>query len=150
VVHRARFNQIDTQLETINIQVTEHSHHDEQERISRLSLHAEDPDEHHEHDVTHHPNAERHEFVKRGTHKDEMDIADYVIAGVFKSRENARHFADGIDKMGFQADFGHLTEKGLWYVYIYESQNIEEARAERDRFRKMKMFRDAWLLTVHH
>jgi hypothetical protein len=52
--------------------------------------------------------------------------------------------------MGFAADYGHLTEKNLWYVYLIQTTDINAARAERDRLRKMKLFRDAWLLTVHH
>jgi type IX secretion system PorP/SprF family membrane protein len=126
------------------------AHHEEQSRISRLAEHATDPDEHHDEDITYHPNAERHEFVKRGGHEEELDVSDYVIVGVFKSDSNAEHFAQGLKKMGFGADFGHLTEKELWYVYIAQTNDINQARAERDKYRKMKIFRDAWLLTVHH
>jgi type IX secretion system PorP/SprF family membrane protein len=124
------------------------AHHEEQARISRLEEHAADPNEHHEETVDFHPNAERHEFVKQGDHKEELEIGDYVIAGVFKSSTNASHFSDGLKKLGFKVDFGHLTEKNLWYVYIAQSKDINTARAERDKYRKMKIFRDAWLLTV--
>lgn len=124
------------------------AHHEEQARISRLEEHKTDPDEHHGDSPDAHPNAERHEFVKQGGHKEELDVADYVIAGVFKSDANAKHFADGLKKLGFVADYGHLTEKNLWYVYIAQAKDINQARAERDKYRKMKIFRDAWLLTV--
>jgi hypothetical protein len=79
-----------------------------------------------------------------------LDVADYVIGGVFKSDANAKHFADGLAKLGFKADYGHLTEKNLWYVYLYQTTDINQARTERDRVRKMLILRDAWLLTVHH
>jgi type IX secretion system PorP/SprF family membrane protein len=149
IVHKPRFNQIDTQLESMNVTVTEHSHEDEQERIARLTTHSEDPDEHHESPDAH-PNSERHEFVKRGAHEDELDVSDYVVSGVFKAEANAQHFSQGLNKLGFKTHYGHLTEKNLWYVYIFQGNNIEKARAERDRYRKMKIFRDSWLLTVHH
>jgi type IX secretion system PorP/SprF family membrane protein len=126
------------------------AHHEEQARISRLEEHKEDPDEHHGASTDAHPNAERHEFVKRGGHAEELAVADYVIAGVFKSDANADHFAAGLKKLGFNADYGHLTEKNLWYVYIAQATDINQARAERDKYRKMKIFRDAWLLTVFH
>ena len=124
------------------------THHEEQARISRLEEHAAAPTEQHEESVNFHPNAERHEFVKQGSHQEELAVADYVVAGVFKSSANANHFAEGLKKLGFKADYGHLTEKNLWYVYISQSKDINAARAERDKYRKMKIFRDAWLLTV--
>lgn len=126
------------------------AHEQEQEMLQRLEIHAENPTEHHGDDPSVHPHAERHEFVKRGNHQEELDVADYVIGGVFKSDVNAKHFADGLKKLGFKADYGHLTEKNLWYVYLIQTTDINAARAERDRVRKMKLLRDAWLLTVHH
>jgi hypothetical protein len=118
--------------------------------LQRLEAHAENPTEHHGDDPSIHPHAERHEFVKRGGHNEELEIGDYVIGGVFRSSANAKHFAEGINKMGFKAEYGHLTEKNLWYVYLMQTDDINAARAERDRVRKMKLFRDAWLLTVQH
>ncbi|WKZ61623.1 MAG: PorP/SprF family type IX secretion system membrane protein [Cyclobacteriaceae bacterium] len=123
---------------------------EENERTLRLEEHAADPDEHHGEDPDFHPNAERHEFVKRGGHQDEMDTGDFVVVGTFRSKENAIHFSEGLVKLGFTADYGHLTEKEMWYVYVAQTNDINTARTERDKYRKMKIFRDAWLLTVHH
>lgn len=148
IKHKPRFGHIDSSLEILKIEITEHNEEDELERLARLKLHAADPDEHHEGDA--HPNAERHEFAKRGGHRQELAVSDYVVAGVFAQETNAKHFADGLKKLGFKAEYGHLTEKGVWYVYLHQSNDINAARAERDKYRKMKMFRDAWLLTVHH
>lgn len=123
--------------------------HGETERISRLELHDDNPTEHHDQDINAHPHAERHEFVPKGNHKDELDYGDYIIVGVFKSDANAKHFSEGLVNLKFSADYGHLTLKNLWYVYLLKTDAIEVARTERDKYRKMKMFRDAWLLTVH-
>lgn len=92
---------------------------------------------------------ERHEFVKMGDHHEELDIADYVIAGVFKSRANAEHFASGLEKLGYPADFGHLSANNLWYVFIVKTDDLTVARSERNRYRKITIFKDVWLLTVH-
>jgi type IX secretion system PorP/SprF family membrane protein len=128
--------------------VLDAQHHEEQEKISRLELHDDNPME--THDETHHPHAERHEFVKRGGHSEEMNLGHYVIAGVFRSEENAKKYSDGLAKMGFpDIDYGYLTEKNLWYVHINGADDINEARQMRDQFRKLRVFRDAWLLTVH-
>jgi len=128
--------------------VVDPQHVEEQEKIKRLETHADNPTEEHANEVVH-PHAERHEFVKKGTHHEEMDYGDYVIVGVFKARPNAEHFSTGLNKMTFTSDFGYLTEKNLWYCYIAQATDINEAKAERDKFRKLRIFRDAWLLTVH-
>lgn len=122
--------------------------HEEEARLSRIDEHAGDPDEHHGDDPDTHANAERHEYSKRGTGKDDLKPGDYVVAGVFKTSSSADRYADGLVKLGFKAEYGHISEKNMWCVYIVIAKNINEARAERDNFRKMKIFRDAWLLTV--
>lgn len=129
--------------------VVDAQHHEEQEKIKRLEVHAENPLE--EHNETNHPHAERHEFVKRGGHHAEMDLGDYVIAGVFRAEANAKRYSEGLQKMGFSdIDYGFLTEKQLWYVHLSGSNVIDEARQMRDKFRKLHVFRDSWLLTVHN
>ncbi len=127
---------------------TDPVHVEEQEKIKRLEEHADNPTEEHNNEAVH-PHAERHEFVKRGSHQEELDYGDYVIVGVFKGRPNAEHFSSGLNKMAFTTDFGFLTEKAIWYVYIAQTNDINEAKAERDKYRKLRIFRDAWLLTVH-
>lgn len=122
--------------------------HEEEARLSRLEEHAGDPDEHHGDDPDTHANSERHEYSKRGTGKEDLKPGDYVVAGVFKTSSSADRYADGLVKLGFKADYGHISEKNMWCVYIVIAKNINEARAERDNFRKMKIFRDAWLLTI--
>jgi len=120
----------------------------ETERLNRLEIHADNATEHHGEEG--HANAERHELVKRGEHSSEMDYADYVIVGAFSTEANAKKFSDGLKKLGFsEVDYGFISEKSLWYVHISRSNNINAARTDRDKYRKMNMFKDAWLLTVH-
>jgi type IX secretion system PorP/SprF family membrane protein len=90
----------------------------------------------------------RHETFKRGAHSKELGTGDYVIAGVFSSEANATRYTNGLKQLGYQASNGFLTHKQLWYVWVYRSENINEARVERDKLRKLRMFKDAWLLTI--
>lgn len=96
------------------------------------------------------PDNGRHEFVKRGNHSNELEVSDYIIAGVFSSQANAERYSNGLKKLGYVANFGHLTEKRLWYVYLFQGNDINQARTERDKLRQLRMFKDAWLLTVQH
>ena len=90
----------------------------------------------------------RHETHKRGAHTNELQTGDFVIVGAFSSQANAQRYTRGLQQLGYLADNGHLTSKNLWYVYIYRSNDINQARMERDKYRKLRMFKDAWLLTV--
>jgi type IX secretion system PorP/SprF family membrane protein len=125
----------------------EEQHAHEQDVLNRLEEHSDNPTETHEEE---HPHAERHEFVRRGEHASEMDLGDYVIIGVFRSEANAKRVSDGYRNLGFsEVDYGFQSGKNLWFVHVAGSDDIEEARAMRNKYRKMKMFKDAWLLTVH-
>ena len=90
----------------------------------------------------------RHETFKRGGHPKELQKGDYIIAGVFSSEANATRYANGLKQLGYQVDYGYLTQKQLWYVYIHKSDDINQAKVERDKYRKLRMFKDAWLLTI--
>jgi type IX secretion system PorP/SprF family membrane protein len=146
LTHKPRFNHIDVTTEVVDVINTEHTPGDEQERISRLTLHAANPTE--PHNSSNHPNAERHEIVTKGAHPKELHVSDYVIGGVFREEQHAKHFSDGLKKLGFKGGYGHLTEKAVWYVYVFQGDDINRARTERDKVRKTKLLRDAWLLTV--
>lgn len=90
----------------------------------------------------------RHETVKRGAHESEMEPGEYVVASSFKSPDNAKHFANGLRNLEFNARYGYLTEKDLWFVYILKTSDPKKARAEHARVSAMFLLRDAWLITV--
>ena len=90
----------------------------------------------------------RHETVKRGTHQSEMEPGEYVVASSFKSPDNAKHFASGLRNLEFNARYGYLSEKDLWYVYILKTTDPKKARAELARVSAMFLLRDAWMITV--
>lgn len=94
------------------------------------------------------PGELRHEVVKRGNHPSELEAAEYVIASTFTSDANAERFSEGLRALDYPARKGYLTEKALWYVYIYKGTSAEKARASQSRFAKLFLLRDAWWLTV--
>lgn len=94
--------------------------------------------------------AMRHEFVQQGKHKNELKLGDYVIAAIFKSEENAKHITEEYHKNGFpEANYGYLSSKNTWYVHLAVFDEIDKAQEARNKHQKQKMFKDAWLLTVH-
>lgn len=135
--------------EVVHLTEEEQSAHEE-DVLSRLEEHSDNPTE--EHAGEEHPHAERHEFWAKGNHEKELEIGHYVIVGVFKSEANAKRVSDGYRNLGFsEVDYGYQSGKGFWFVHIAGSEDMDvpEAGKLRNKYRKMKMFRDAWLLTVH-
>jgi len=102
------------------------------------------------HDDAHNePVNERHDFVKRGGHHEELDLGTYVIAGAFQSRDNAEHYVKTLKSLGYKdTDFGHLSVRNLWYVFIAQDNDIPNARIQRNKLQKNRIFKDVWLLTV--
>jgi len=79
----------------------------------------------------------------------EIPTGEYVVVGVFSKYDNAESFSDDLFMKGYQeARFGYISERDLWYVYIHKSNDPQLARTVRDTVRKIKIFSDAWALTV--
>lgn len=120
---------------------------EEGQRMLRLDDHKENPRELHTGEPAR--DGERHETVARGAHQEEMNVGNFVIVGIFKSRANAEKYANGLKSMGIpDIDFSYLSERSTWYVHFPETSTLDQAKTLRDRERKFKLFRDAWLLTV--
>lgn len=87
-------------------------------------------------------------IVKRGGHMLELETGEYVIVGAFSTYDSAEQYSDELFFKGYPTRFGYISERRLWYVYLSRSDNAAEARKERDKARKKKIFSDAWILTV--
>lgn len=92
----------------------------------------------------------RHEIVKKGTHPDELATGNYVIVGAFKSRLNAARYNTLLRDRGYENSFGFVSEKNIYYVYVFTSGNLDETRQIRDQYRRLRDFQfpDSWVLTV--
>ena len=86
--------------------------------------------------------------VKKGDHLLELQEGNYVVVGAFSSYENAEKFSDQLFAKGYPTKFGYTSEKGYWYVYLFQSDDLAMTRQERDRARQKDLFSKAWVLTV--
>jgi type IX secretion system PorP/SprF family membrane protein len=91
----------------------------------------------------------KHETVKRGVEPGEMAPGDYIVMEYFQSPEQAQKYTDELKKMGFAARTGYLSATGHTYVYLAQARDINVARQEQAKFRKFKLTKDAFILTVH-
>ncbi|HZY81473.1 MAG TPA: PorP/SprF family type IX secretion system membrane protein [Cyclobacteriaceae bacterium] len=92
---------------------------------------------------------ERHEFVKRERNKNDLPAGTYVIVGAFRSEVNARKFSNELLDMEYtEANYGFISARNLWYVYMGYDEDVNKAREIRDKTRHEHNFKDAWILTV--
>ena len=149
VSHQPRFKRTDPMSKLDNPSDTVAAKKAHAEERKELDKHIEEHAEG-KHDDTHsEPVNERHDFVKRGSHHEELEIGTYVIAGAFQSRANAEHYVNTLKSLGYKdADFGHLSVRNLWYVFIAEEAEIPKAQVQRNKLQKNRIFKDVWLLTV--
>ena len=91
-----------------------------------------------------------HVIVKKGAHPDELQKANYVVVGAFKSSSNARRYSNMLRDRGHENSFGFVSEKNLFYVFVFRSGNLEETREVRNQYRSRSdfQFSESWVLTV--
>lgn len=90
-----------------------------------------------------------HVVVKRGDHLLELPAGNFVIAGAFSEFQHAEDFSDELFQAGYHDTIvGYVSARGYYYVVVYESGNVAQARTKRDEFRKNSKLSKAWVLQV--
>lgn len=87
--------------------------------------------------------------LQMGNHPEEMQPGFYVISGVFSSAANAKKQIERYQQAKYPADYAYVSEKGYYYVYIYQGDQVQETRSRRDEFRTQELFSEAWLLEIY-
>ncbi len=149
VSHQPRFKRTDPMAQIDNANDTAAMNKAHKAEREELQKHIDEQAGGKHDDAHNEPVNERHDFVKRGTHREEMEVGTYVIAGAFQSRANAEHYVKTLKALGYKdTDFGHLSVRNLWYVFVAEGADIPKVRIERNKLQKNRIFKDVWLLTV--
>jgi hypothetical protein len=93
----------------------------------------------------------RHEVVvQKGNDKDELLMSHYVIVGTFGTKQNAEKYSLRLNASGHNSNFGFITQKKVYYVYVFKSNDLEQTRNVRDDYRQRREFQfpQSWVLTV--
>ncbi len=104
---------------------------------------------------THQPDDETEKPVQTGEghvklNGDELAPGHYVVVGVFVHLQNAREYTATLKRAGYPASVAFNPVRNQYIVHMRNAPTIEEARQQRDQYRKMSRysFRDTWVLTV--
>lgn len=77
----------------------------------------------------------------------EITEASYVVIGAFAYHNNAIRFTEYARKLSLDAKYSLNAGRNLYYVYVFVSQDVNDAIREVHKIRSMRGFRDAWVYT---
>lgn len=77
----------------------------------------------------------------------ESKEASYVVIGAFAYHNNAIRFTAYARSKAFNASYAINPNRNLYYVYVFESEDVNNAIREVHKVRTISEFRDAWVYT---
>jgi type IX secretion system PorP/SprF family membrane protein len=87
--------------------------------------------------------------VVKGNHLLELETGNYVVVGTFGSYRDAEEYSDQLFIKGFYTKFGYISQTKIYYVYIFESDDLSEAEDTSERFNTIgAQLRENWVLQV--
>ena len=90
----------------------------------------------------------RSETVYEGNNDFELPRGNYIIVGEYKDENEARQYYDRLGNEGYRAEYGYVSRKRLWMVYIYRSDSKIGFRKKVIETRSNPDFKQAWILSV--
>ena len=78
----------------------------------------------------------------------EMKGGTYIIAGTFSQQPNADRLAQQLAQQGFDTQVGFNTAKGYYYVSLFESDDLDDAKKRLYRVRGNESLKKAWILVI--
>ncbi|HYG19112.1 MAG TPA: PorP/SprF family type IX secretion system membrane protein [Ohtaekwangia sp.] len=73
----------------------------------------------------------------------------YVVAGAFRIMDNAIRYSQELHGKGYgDATIAINPKNNLYYVYIFSSYDLDEARKIRNQYRVRRPFHEVWLFTM--
>jgi type IX secretion system PorP/SprF family membrane protein len=73
----------------------------------------------------------------------------YIIAGSFKSIENAKSLRQRMILQGYKTvEMGFNKANGSYYVYLFSSYDLAECRQVRNQLHQNSITKDVWILTI--
>jgi type IX secretion system PorP/SprF family membrane protein len=72
----------------------------------------------------------------------------YVVVGVFSMIEHSTRFTRQLQRNGYNANVTLNPKNNYYYVYIFSTYNLDEARKIRNQYRWRNLFKEAWVFTM--
>lgn len=106
--------------------------------------------------VTPEEKTDRHEVVTppeknvaRPSRSFSLAKGHYVVAGAFRIMENAIRYSQELSTKGYpDATIAINPKNNLYYVYIFSSYDLDEARKVRNQYRLRRPLHEVWLFSM--
>ena len=72
----------------------------------------------------------------------------YVVVAVFSMMDHSTKFTKQLVKEGYEVNVALNPKNKFYYVYIFSTYDIEEARKIRNQYRWKNVFKEAWVFTM--
>lgn len=72
----------------------------------------------------------------------------YVVVGVFSMIEHSTRFTKQLMRNGYNANVTLNPKNNFYYVYIFSTYDLDEARKVRNQYRWKNLFKEAWVFTM--
>jgi type IX secretion system PorP/SprF family membrane protein len=72
----------------------------------------------------------------------------YVVVGVFSMMDHSTKFTKQLLKEGYNVNVALNPKNKFYYVYIFSTYDLEEARKVRNQYRWKNLFKEAWVFTM--
>ncbi len=72
----------------------------------------------------------------------------YVVVAVFSMMDHSTKFTKQLIREGYNVNVALNPKNKFYYVYIFSSYDIEEARKIRNQYRWKNLFKEAWVFTM--
>jgi type IX secretion system PorP/SprF family membrane protein len=72
----------------------------------------------------------------------------YVVVGVFSIMDHSTKFTKQLLKEGYDVNGALNPKNKFYYVYIFSTYDLEEARKVRNQYRWKNLFKEAWVFTM--
>jgi type IX secretion system PorP/SprF family membrane protein len=93
-------------------------------------------------------NSEEKIAEQKKENKLELSKGHYVVVSAFRIFDNAFKYHEVLSDRFFNCRYGFSSKSMFYYTYTIHTQDINKARFERDKLRKMKGFENTWVLSV--
>ena len=72
----------------------------------------------------------------------------YVVVGVFSMMDHSTKFTKQLLREGYDVNVALNPKNKFYYVYIFSTYDLEEARKTRNQYRWKNLFKEAWVFTM--
>jgi hypothetical protein len=72
----------------------------------------------------------------------------YVVVGVFSMMDHSTRFTKSLLKEGYDVNVALNPKNKFYYVYIFSSYDLEEARKARNQYRWKNLLKEAWVFSM--